>query len=503
MKLAAGIDIGSNAIRLVIGGLCPDGTLRVIEDRREAIRLGQDSFGGGQITPETTIRVVEAFDRFEKSIREHGVMAVRAVATSAMREAANRDDVIKQIRVQSGIGVEVIRGEEEAELIYAAVASAVDLRSGLALLIDIGGGSVEVTLVKEGDVVRSESAPMGTVRLLKLMEGQRRPVQYLNRLIREYAHGIKQQIAQELEGQKLQLAAGTGGNIESLGELRETYLKKRGTDEITVIELEDILEKLQELSYEERIETLNLKADRADVILPAAAVLLTILQQAKIPSLTIPHVGLKEGVLRKLLENEVPATKRDRKRQLLHLAEDLGQKYHYDELHAKTVAKHAVSIFDQTAILHGYGSDERLLLELGALLHDIGQFVTHTGHHKHSAYLINACHFVGLSEREQHVVAAIARYHRKSAPKPSHPEYARLDEEDRRRMLVLAAITRVADAFDRGHASNVSGIKVKFTETNVVFRAESTGDLALERWAVEKKCKLFEEVFQRQLIFQE
>lgn len=500
MRPLAAIDIGSNAIRLAVGELVDDGRLHIIHDAREAIRLGQDVFGIGTISEPTLARLIESFDRFKKLLSDFNVDHLRAVGTSALREARNQREVVRAIAERTGIKIEIIRGEEEAELIHLAVSDRVELEDKLALLIDIGGGSVEVTLVDHGSIVRTESAPMGTVRLLKLLEQKKNPGKVLNRLIREYAQGIRQQIAQELDHRSLEITVGTGGNIDCLGELRAKLLQKKDETYVTKDELSTIAEHLQALTYEERISELGLRPDRADVIFPAVTVLLGVLQQAGVDRLEIPHIGLKEGVLLEMLNDSVAKKKKNRKRQLLNFAKELGRKYDYHEQHAQTVARHSLVLFDQLASLHGLPDEYRTLLELGALLHDIGQFINYNGHHKHSAYLISACFFVGLNQREQNLVAAIARYHRKSSPKAEHPEFAAVEDQDRKPLHALAGILRVADALDREHASLVTGLTLECREKEIRLKIEGSGDLLLERWAVEKKCKLFEEFFNRELV---
>ncbi len=499
MRPIAAIDIGSNAVRLAVGELDSEGKLRVIRDAREAVRLGQDAFSTGIISDLTLALLVDAFNNFKKIISDLNVSKLHAVATSALREAINRKDILKAVRERTGIEVEMIGGEKEAELIHLAVSERIELEDKLALLIDIGGGSVEVTLVDHGDVVQTESAPMGTVRLLKILEQKKNPGKALNKLIRDYSKGIRAQIAQELQDRKLELAAGTGGNIDILGELRAKLFGGNSEYLITRDELAAIVERLQTLSYEERISELNLRPDRADVIFPAAVVLLAVLDQAKVSELHIPHVGLKEGVLIEMLSESKTKKRTNRRRQVMQFAQELGKKYDYEELHAKTVAKLALLLFDQLKPLHDLGEPERLLLETAAMLHDIGQYVNYNGHHKHSAYLISACSFVGLSEREQNFVAALARYHRKAPPKEDHPEFVRLHEDDRKPLYALAGILRVADALDREHASIVTGLTLDWSDKEVRLKLEGSGEMLLERWAVEKKGKLFEEFFRREL----
>lgn len=304
MPTIAAIDVGSNAIRLLIARVNEDGSPQPLENLRESVRLGADVFQKGVIAPETIERALEAFLKFRRLLDEHQVVYTKAVATSALREAANRDEVIGRIAQETGIQIGIIGGAEEARLIHLAMADVVNLKGKLAVLVDIGGGSTEITLSFNGQVVAVDSLNVGTVRLLQRLrdlletEDDRRSEQRLLReLVQIYANRVRILLKKVTGEHPVDLFAGTGGNVESLGNLRRDLLGAEDNEAVTRKELAAVMKALQGMSVEQRIVRLGLRPDRADVIVPACAILQMVMKQAGAEQLLIPHIGLKEGVL--------------------------------------------------------------------------------------------------------------------------------------------------------------------------------------------------------------
>ncbi|HXG01396.1 MAG TPA: Ppx/GppA phosphatase family protein, partial [Bacteroidota bacterium] len=451
MPTLAAIDIGSNAIRLLVGRVNGERSIEILENLREPVRLGQDVFTTGTIAEETIEKATEAFARFKEIIDRHDARWKKAVATSATREALNRELFLDRIEQAGGVSVEVISGEEEARLIHLAVASKLNLKNKRAMLVDIGGGSVEISLVADGQILSTESYRMGTVRLLQLLEEKRRGEKQFMQLVREYVDAAQKRIRKELGNDRIEVCVGTGGNVEALGELRRSLFSKDRSSVITLEELEILLRKLQSLTYEERVRQLQLRPDRADVIVPAAIVLQRLLKLAALDELQIPAVGLKDGLLLDMVQELYGEKRVSPREQVFTAALQLGRKYMFDEQHGLAVARYAVQLFDETRTLHNLPIEYRTLLEVAALLHDIGTFISLTDHHKHTLYLLLATPIIGLSKEQNALVANIARYHRKSMPKLSHEHYAALSSKDRVIVSKLAAILRLADAMDNEH----------------------------------------------------
>lgn len=491
----AAIDIGSNAIRLSIGRIESDRKVTITDNFREAVRLGRDVFTRRVISEETMDAAADAFKRFREVIDRNNVTFTRAVATSAVREAMNRDSFTDKISRASSIDIDVINPEEEARLIQLAVADKVDLKNKTALLIDIGGGSTEISLTVDGSIISTESFRLGSVRLLQVLEEKKQGEKKFNLLVQEYVEAAQKRLKKEFSGNKIDLCVGTGGNIETLAVLKKDILGKEKNGSFTSDDLNSILKKLLSLSYEERVQQIRLRPDRADVIVPASIILQEIVKVAGIREVVVPGVGLKEGLIVDMAQTVQGEKKRSDRDQVVTSALEIGRKYSFDEQHGLTVARYATELFDQTKDLHNLALEHRLLLEAAAMLHDIGTYISMTAHHKHTHYLLTATPIIGLTREQMQIVSNVARYHRKSFPKMQHEHYKVLSSKDRVVVLKLAAILRLADAMDNEHASRVASFTVEHKKPGFIIRLRGDGDLLLEKWALINKAELFEETF--------
>jgi exopolyphosphatase/guanosine-5'-triphosphate,3'-diphosphate pyrophosphatase len=307
MSQIAAIDIGSNAIRLVIGDLDLHGEVHITKKFREPVRLGQDVFSTGILSKKTIALGVECFSHFRRIIEQNNVTHMRAIATSALREAKNRDEFIQAIKEQTGINIVCIDGVEEARLIGRAIDQKVKLRNRNAIIIDIGGGSVEVIISIDGQVRAMDSFKIGTVRLLQLMNERNLKEKNLQALLNEKMQDVRKFVLNTVKTDHIDLCIGTGGNFETLGKLRVALLNKTSIYSMSAHELEELQAHLIGMSVKERIQFLRIKADRADVIVPAALIGLTIMNYVGCELLSVPFVGLRDGVLLELSESLVPS----------------------------------------------------------------------------------------------------------------------------------------------------------------------------------------------------
>jgi len=298
----AAIDVGSNAMRMAVGEVDESWRVNTIENLRLPVRLGRDVFGKGYLEKETIQKTEEVFLRFKRVADQYNVQKIRAVATSAAREASNRDSLVGCVLRVSGIELDVINGEEEARLIHMAVKRALNLRNKRTMLIDIGGGSVEVTITTGQDIVSTESYNMGTVRLLEKLNAKDKSRHSFGTLVSEYAEAARFRIERDIGNEKIQICAGTGGNVEEIGRLRQRLFRADSDRFVMLDELAELIRRIDRLSFEERIHNLKLRPDRADVILPAAIVLHMVASEAGVKQIAIPKVGLKDGILLDLAE---------------------------------------------------------------------------------------------------------------------------------------------------------------------------------------------------------
>lgn len=295
-QIVSAIDIGSNAIRMIVAEISAT-QLRILKKYRAPVRLGKDTFLNGEISKQSIEDAKEAFAKFLQINRKYQVSNCRAVATSAVRESKNKEQFIDSIYDHSRIKIEVINGTEEAQLIHLAVKKELDLDQKKIMLIDVGGGSVEITFSEKSKILATKSFPMGTVRILDILGKRKMHENQLNVLMGEFIDVFSDHLEAQTKNSKIDFAIGTGGNLECMGRLKVQLLKKTPNTFVTLKELGEIIQKLKNYSVKERIEKLEMKPDRADVILPACLLIETIMRQAEVEKIMIPCVGLRDGIL--------------------------------------------------------------------------------------------------------------------------------------------------------------------------------------------------------------
>ncbi len=489
------IDVGSNALRLAVASVHGDGRFAMIESLRAPVRLGTDVFSEGFISETTIEKSVRAFIKFRTALEKHAVGAVRAVATSAIREAYNRDIFIDIIKQRSGIELIPIPSDEEARLIFRAIQSKLNLKNEKCLCLDIGGGSVEFTVSVGDSIIATEGYRIGTVRLLNAFQTKLLDQKKLVQLINEFIDPILARARDEIGYKGIGIFVGTGGNVEALADLRVAVSGKNSVSRLSAGELSAISKKLQSMTIHERIRQLGLRPDRADVILPASILLQRVMKDCGSDVVHIPKVGVKDGLLIELSEEVQGSVIANPREQVMNSALRIGRKYSFDETHGLTVARHALELFRELQPLHNLAREDRLLLEVSALLHDIGSYLALADHHKHSMYLLLASPVLGLTQQQMRIVANVARYHRKSMPKPEHEEYQALTPKDRVVVSKLAAILRLADAMDHEHGDRVQSFAIECRLPNVSLVLFGEGDMLLEKWSLLRKSEMFEKVF--------
>jgi len=493
----AAIDVGSNAIRYSVAEFSGPDQFTGIEAERIAVRLGRDVFTRERrLTPETLDAGTAALAQIRRRIDDLGIPHYRAVATSAVRESRNGGEFVERIRKETGIHLETISGSEEAHLVWRSIRNRVALGDSRWLLVDLGGGSVEVSIVDRNEILWSESHTLGSVRLLQsFREEGVKEGDDLRGLLERYVQVLK--VPRAVTRWQPAGIIATGGNIEALASLAGAPKDDEGVQFLAMDELRSVLDRLVSMSEAERVKKLGLRVDRADVIVPAAVVYERIAELSGAQEIVVPGVGVREGVLLDLVEDltDHGAHASRQERELYAAAVGLGRRLRFDEAHGLQVARLSLALFDQLEELHGLGPRDRAILTAGALLHDIGQFISYRRHHKHSWYVISNADLTGLSMREVQMAALVARYHRRAEPDPLHPGYGELAEEDREAVSKLAALLRVADALDREHIARVTALRARLTNGSLVLDLETRGSLALEEWALLKKGRMFENVF--------
>jgi exopolyphosphatase/guanosine-5'-triphosphate,3'-diphosphate pyrophosphatase len=423
----------------------------------------------------------------------------RIIATSAIREARNRDMFVDRVAVRTGLRIEVIEGIEENRLTYLAVQHAVSPMNDTfsrtnSMIIEVGGGTTEIMLLKRATMVAAHSLRIGTVR----MEQQARPMwtnmSQVEDYIRENIRVSQELLDSELKLQQIKCFVAVGGDAR----MAARHVGTRSEEHywtITRREFVKFLDDLQSRSADEIVRWLNIAYNEAEAIVPALTVYRVFLEFTSADSLIVPDVSIREGVLTSYALGSDSAVERQFYGQVVASAENLARRYHYDEEHSRKVADLALSLFDQLQGEHGMDARARLLLEVSAVLHDIGTYVRASGHHKHGMYIVQNSEIFGISSDDLRVIANVVRYHRKALPSANHENFISLRREHRNVVLKAAAILRLADALDRGHAQRVKSIRVEVNEGDVVLHCSHTGDIAIERHGFATKAKMFVEVF--------
>lgn len=495
----AAIDIGSNSIRQIVADVSAGGTIRVVDEMKAAPRLGTGLSASNALGEEPMRLAVEALVRMATLARQLGAKRIEAVATSAVRDATNGAAFLAQVRQRAALKVKVLVGEEEARLAFRSALAHFDLGHDRAVVMDIGGGSLELALSAEGVVERLCSFPFGALRLTEqfLSKGPRaKDVKKLRKYIRD---DIRKAIpVRDWRGAEL---IGSGGTFTNLAGI---YLARQGMRAARTVhgtripraEVEHVLEILQEMTVEERTSVAGLNPGRADIIVAGLAVAAEVLDRIEPRDLAASAYGIREGLLLDIAR--VRPTIADPGESRERSVHDLAERCHYEEPHARQVQKLALQLYDAVGMRMGCEAGDRQILADAALLHDIGYHINYQKHNKHSYHLILHAELLGMSPTEQVIVAHVARYHRGSVPDTSkHEEFAKLDKGTRKRIRRLSAILRVADGFDRGHVSAIDKLKIRWLARAVRITpvpARASASLRLELWGASRKSAYLAEM---------
>lgn len=504
--ILAAVDIGTNSVHMVVARIGAEGRIEILGREKEMVRLGRSGGDMKELTADAIDRGVEALRRCRALADAHGAELV-AVATSAVREADNRRVFLDRARDEAGVDVEVISGFEEARLIHLGVLQALPLFDQRVLLCDIGGGSTEILLGREGDVLASRSFRLGSIRLTErfLSRDVVKPKHVAK--CRHHVASMFTSFARDVAAVGVDTAVGASGTIETVvamalaarGELDDLRTPNGVT--VTAAEIHDAVEVLVATpSIADRARLPGVDPKRADIVLGGAIILEQFVDTFGIDELTFSDYALREGVLldraRRRAGGSLHHLRDLRRHSVVHLMEQMDE--HPD--HSRTTARHAVALFDHLAGHLGVPDDARELLESAALLCNVGVFISHSGHHKHSYYVIrNAEHLTGFSDREIELIAQVARYHRRSAPKDRHLEWAALAPDDQHLVRALAAVLRVAIGADRSQDGRVEDLAVAVDDDTVTVTlcAPSGTALDLEVHSVEARRDLLAEVLGR------
>ena len=497
MRIAA-IDIGSNSVRQIIADVSSDGAISVVDEMKAAPRLGADVDATGVLGANAIERAVESIARMATLAKQLGAQRIEAVATSAVRDAENSARFLARVRQETGLKVRVLSGNDEARLSFRSALAHFDLAAGRTVIMDIGGGSLELALCASGVLDGLMSLPLGALRLTERHFSEGITARRLKRLRKEVRTALKAALPSgPWRGARV---IGSGGTFTNLGGMylaRQNVLAARNVHATNIprTDVEHLLDMLTALTPEERREIPGLNEGRADIIVAGVAVAAEVLARIDARELVVSRYGIREGLL--LEAARVRATAADPGDARERSVRELAERCHFEAPHSLQVQRLSLRLFDAIGARLGATPEERVMLSDAALLHDIGYHISYDRHHKHSYHLILHAELLGVPPQEQIAIANIARYHRGSPPKKKHRNFGELEPAMRDAVMRMSALLRVADGFDRGHVSAVGSLKVRWLKRAIRITpvaAKGAGKLRLDTWGAHRKSQLLAEV---------
>jgi exopolyphosphatase/guanosine-5'-triphosphate,3'-diphosphate pyrophosphatase len=497
----AAIDIGSNSIRMEAAEVVPGMPPRVLASDREVTRLGESVFRTGSVTEEAMRATCTVLARMAELYRKLDVVGVRAVATSAIRDTRNQREFLTRASEAVGAPVEIISGREEARLIHLGVESSWPQKDKRVLIIDIGGGSAEIIASEHGRMLDAYSKPLGAVRLKEAFLKDEPPTPRQLHQMHEYINAKLDAPVRRLGQAGWDRVIGTSATAAAVASAaaRTPRNKRDEVDRlrVTIAQVRKLYATLSVQNLAGRRKVTGIGPRRAEIIVPGLAVLLKFMEQFQLPAFSYSRAGVRDGIIADLAARNVGAERtrltRDQRREV----EQLGRRYGVDLDHSRKVAEIGNLLFGALQPLHGLPSGCGRLLEATAYLHDVGHYISGISHHKHSYYVVSNSDIAGFTDRERVLIAALCRYHRKALPSALHGPYLTLSAEERRVLLMLIPILRLADNLDRSRDQRIQSIECNLQNGNVVLQVRARGDIDLEQWGAERAGEAFQQIYQR------
>ena len=500
MRIAA-IDIGTNSVHMLIVRVRKDLSFEVIDQEKVMVRLGAGGLDGKALTAEAMAAALQALSKFRRLAESRQVEVLLAAATSATREARNGGEFLARIERETGIRPRIITGAEEARLIHQAAVYGVDVGGGRAVVIDVGGGSVEITLGTAANIELARSFKVGVIRLTERFVRTDPLSPRDERRMTKHILAEVDRHCEQITAAGFDRVIGTSGTILSLGTVAATMARGASPGELRNLrvpakQIRRVRKTVLKLDLEQRLSVPGLDPRRADLAVAGAVLVDTLLRRLGADELTLCDLALREGLVLDYIRRNrrkiarVDAIPDVRRRSAIELSE----RCNYQADHAQHVARLALALFDQTRGVHGLSDREREWLEYASLMHDIGALISFVRHHRHSYYLIKNGDLRGFQPDEIEVMALVARYHRRGTPKQSHNEYATLPARLRRTVRMLASILRVAESLDRSHGQVITALDLQDRGDDMLLNISTSSDAELEVWATGRHLRPFEKL---------
>jgi exopolyphosphatase/guanosine-5'-triphosphate,3'-diphosphate pyrophosphatase len=506
-NLLAAIDIGASSIRMDVAEVTPEGRLHILDSLKKGVQLGKDTFSAGVLSEESIRAACDALRDFKKIMDTYGVIRYRAVATSAVREAANSDNFLDRILMSTGLDVDVIDGSEENRLTYSAVLESLrggpDVSLGQTILVEVGGGSADVTMLSNGELLQSGTFPLGSIRLRAGLGAAAGSHAQRVRLLKAEIANIVTTVRRTLAIQEAVNYVAVGGDVRLAARLNASGSREQSVYVVPREPFIEFVDSVSKLAMDKLVRQYSLSYLDAETLVPSLLTYAQLLKETRAQNVIVSDASIRLGVLLDL----IPSAAKDRlsnlSHQILSAARSLGRKYQYDEGHADRVRKTAELLFESLRSEHRMTDAHRLYLQVAAILHDIGMFISSRSHHRHSQYLISQVDLFGLRRHELEIIANIARYHRRALPQQSHASFIALDRDERMIVSKLGAILRVANALDKEHSQKLADLKVTMEGDQLVLQTGNMADLTMERLALASRSDFFTQVFGKRIVLRE
>ncbi|WP_298838174.1 Ppx/GppA phosphatase family protein [Clostridium sp.] len=499
-KIIASIDVGANYLKMTIGEINTQGEIRILEDVVKPTKIGKDTFSKARISVQTIHETCDDLKGFVRLMKDYKIECYKAVATSGLREAENKQYVLEQIRLRTGLNIESINIAEEQFFMLKAVrnhVNSIDIKkSEQYLIVNITSGAVETSIYEDGKLKLTEHVKIGSLKIREALSD-------LETKTTEFSETMEQYIESKIYALKPQIQKfepnhflGLGGELNTIcGIIR----KKKGLNKKDYyIRKEALLALTKEISNMDNFQiktTFGLSNKTAELLLPSILIFYCFLKMTKAEGIQIPKLSLRQGILYDLSDEILNI---QRKKELINDIISsvwyIGEKYQIDKKHASFVEKVSLQIFDYTKRLHKLGDKERLYLQVAAILHDVGGFISANNHNFHSYSIIRAQSIIGFSDIALELTASAARYHSEDIPMEANKNYRFLSDVDKMVVSTLAAILKLSEALDISHVQKIKEIKLTGTRDNMFFNLKSEGDIILEEWNFLKHVDFFEEV---------
>jgi exopolyphosphatase/guanosine-5'-triphosphate,3'-diphosphate pyrophosphatase len=498
-ELYAVIDIGATSVRMMIAQVSADGTIANLENLSQTVHLARDSFVSGRIRRATIEECVQVLKMYRSKLNEYGFSDadhVRVVATSAVREAANRLAFVDRVYIATGFDIEPFDEAQLHRVTFLGIQPILEKHPGFlegqTLICEVGGGSTETLLMRDGQVVFARTWRLGVLRLIHSLASDRAALKSSRHLLESGIAQTVNQIASMVDRtQPVQfMILGSEARLAA----REIRGRESGSlQELGLAELQEFTNGTLKQSPDRLVARYQLGIQEAASLGPALLINSRIADSLGVDRLWVARVNLRDGLIHEMVSGQRwSGAARD---QIIGAALALGRKFGIDEAHARHVARLATDLFHQTAPVHQLRDKWEITLHAAALLHEVGLAISERSYHKHSQYIIRNSVFFGVSSSELDLIALVARYHRRALPQRTHEIYSSLSQDDRALVARLAALVRIAKVLDVGRKQAVTGIRCHISGRSLVIEVEGLSDLALEQVELRREQELFEYVF--------